>query len=311
MSVLLSLVAVVAVVVIAVIGFGFSARLRRLTAKVDLAAIFDLALLATGPKFALALASSAVAVIVTAGTLGAGEVDFDRLQRAVRGDWYDRDQQAYVAPSFEELQDHPVRKSGRLAGPSWKWQPPNWNLSWLRGLFTYLFTFILAIILLACIAMLVTHFARNARVSEQKLANRSIALDMTRAEDLPFPVEQMQGDPLTQARKLADAGRYDWAIIYLYGYFLLALDHARRIHLQKGKTNRMYLRELASRVDLRRIVEQTMIQFENAFFGKHAITAEDFERCWGELDRFHQLLQVEEPQDEAVSADIVVAEAMP
>jgi len=238
-------------------------------------------------------------------------LELDRAKRAIRGDWYDEDKQAYVPPRFDELRDHPVRKSGRLAGPGWDWQAPKWNMGWLRGVFTYLFTTVLVLILLACVVLLLTHFARSSRASEKKRTNKAMVLDLSRVEDLPFAAEQMQSDPLAQARRLADSGRFDQAIIYLYGYYLLALDHSRKIHLQKGKTNRMYLHEIHSIPNLRQIVASTMHKFEDAYFGKHPITAEAFEASWAELSQFHRLIQAEQPSKEDVdSADVVIAEAI-
>ncbi len=87
------------------------------------------------------------------------------------------------------------------------------------------------------------------------------------------------------------AGRYNEAVIYLYGYMLLALDQARKIHLQKGKTNRMYLRELRSNEALHKIVRQQILAFEDVFFGRYDIDAARFATLWQQLDAFHRLLQ--------------------
>ena len=134
---------------------------------------------------------------------------------------------------------------------------------------------------------------------------------LAREEALPFSVEQMAGDPLTQARRMADDGKFDLAIVYLYSYQLLALDQARRIHLQKGKTNRMYLRELITTLGLLPIVKGTMMKFEEVYFGKHSISSESFEQSWKELDQFHQLLHNEpKASSESQVGSTVAAEAI-
>ena len=61
-------------------------------------------------------------------------------------------------------------------------------------------------------------------------------------------------------------GRFGEAILCLFGYQLVELDKHQRIRLAKGKTNRQYLREMGSGGRLRRIVEQTMVAFEDFFF---------------------------------------------
>jgi hypothetical protein len=126
---------------------------------------------------------------------------------------------------------------------------------------------------------------------------RGVEIDLARVEELPFEVRAAALDPLSEAQRLMRSGNYDAAIVYLYGYMLLALDQTRKIHLQKGKTNRMYLREL-SRVEkgtLRRIVESTMLAFEQVYFGKHSLSAEHFQLLWEQVDEFNRLVHVAEP----------------
>ncbi|MCA9180349.1 MAG: hypothetical protein KDA51_02830, partial [Planctomycetales bacterium] len=93
------------------------------------------------------------------------------------------------------------------------------------------------------------------------------------------------------AMRAMQAEDFDDAIAFLYGYLLLALDQSRLIHLQKGKTNRMYLLELGSLVPLRQNVEVAMLIFEASYFGKHRVTREQFLAVWQQLESFHQMLQ--------------------
>jgi hypothetical protein len=58
--------------------------------------------------------------------------------------------------------------------------------------------------------------------------------------------------------------------------------------LARGKTNRMYLRELRQQPQLKSILELTMTAFEDVFFGNHNLSREEFEACWRQLDDFHK-----------------------
>ncbi len=116
--------------------------------------------------------------------------------------------------------------------------------------------------------------------------SNAIAIDPTRVVDLPFDAREEMLDPLQAARKMAEAGDYDGAVQYLYGYMLLALDRAGQIVLHRGKTNRMYMLELGSRT-LRDLLKPTMLAFEDVFFGRHAIDRARFTQLWNNLDQFH------------------------
>lgn len=225
-----------------------------------------------------------------------------KAQGSLRGDWYDRSTNSYRAPQLSEASDHPVRKSGRIAPPAkpwnWRWNFPNWNLG-LGGLgyvFTYMIMSVLVLVMLACLILLVWHFSGGIRLSPRKQESKGITIDPTRIEDLPFSVEHISIDPLAQARLLAESGQYSQAVIYVYCYLLLALDQARQLYLQKGKTNRMYLRELGGSPELQEILGQAILKFEQAYFGRIQLTRQDWQSLWEELDRFHRLLH-SEPQD--------------
>jgi hypothetical protein len=230
-----------------------------------------------------------------------GQSPRQKAQGSLRGDWYDRSTESYRPPTMVEASDHPLRKSGRLASPSkaWNWNFPNWNLGLggLRSLFTYTILIALVLILLACLVLLVWHFSGGFRSAPRKRENKGISIDPTRVEDLPFAVDQVSIDPLAQARLLAESGDYNKAVIYVYCYLLLALDQAGKLYLQKGKTNRMYLRELNRLSELQEILSQAILKFEQTYFGRIRLTRQDFEALWSELDRFHHLLQTR-PEDQ-------------
>jgi hypothetical protein len=64
------------------------------------------------------------------------------------------------------------------------------------------------------------------------------------------------------------------------------LDRGQAIRLAKGKTNRQYLRELTPKPDLKGLVEQSMLAFEDVFFGGRALDRSRFEDCWRRLPEF-------------------------
>lgn len=118
-------------------------------------------------------------------------------------------------------------------------------------------------------------------------------LSLAKLEALPEGVDRVRGSFLDEVRRRAAAGDYAGAVLYLFAYQLAALDRRQIIHLQRGKTNRQYLREVGRRFDLRRLVEITMVAFEDVFFGQHAIDRARFESCWAGMDRFEALLAEE------------------
>ena len=112
-----------------------------------------------------------------------------------------------------------------------------------------------------------------------------------RVEELPVRVPRGTTDLLGEARRHRDAGNYAEAIIYLYSYQLLELDRQQLIRLARGKTNRQYLSEVSGNDTLRELIEQTMVTFENVFFGNRALDRGEFDVCWSRLDEFHALAQ--------------------
>jgi hypothetical protein len=98
-------------------------------------------------------------------------------------------------------------------------------------------------------------------------------------------------DLLAEARRAYEQGNFGEAIIYLFSHQLLQMDRRHLIRLTKGKTNRQYLREIGPRRTLRQLFEQTMVAFEDVFFGAHVLGRDRFEACWSQLNRFDQLVE--------------------
>ena len=116
-----------------------------------------------------------------------------------------------------------------------------------------------------------------------------------RIEALPYPVARAAPGVgwlslLDQARHFYQAGNYAAAMLYLFSHQLVQLDRRQIIRLAKGKTNRQYLREVGQAAVLRQLVGQTLVAFEDVFFGHHDIDRQRFEACWTRLPEFDSLL---------------------
>jgi hypothetical protein len=155
---------------------------------------------------------------------------------------------------------------------------------------------VLGWIALAVLITVIIVLAARAFVSREVTETQARRVVQTlkqadKVEQLPVQVVADEGDFLATARRHYEAGNYSQAIIYLFSYQLLQLDHHQIIRLAKGKTNRQYLRETKRRPELRGVLESTMVAFEDVFFGKHSLDRTRFEACWSQLPVFQQQLQ--------------------
>ncbi|MGE0607673.1 MAG: DUF4129 domain-containing protein [Pirellulales bacterium] len=151
---------------------------------------------------------------------------------------------------------------------------------------------VLVLLIGTVIGVIIYLFMQNRRqqpaemtVAAPRRANSSDAL-----EALPKQARKHVDDLLAEARRCYQAGQYGEAIVYLFSHQLLELDKSELIRLARGKTNRQYLTEVAAQPSLRELVSQTMVVFEDAFFGNYPIAQDRFERCWSQLDTFQRLV---------------------
>jgi hypothetical protein len=112
-----------------------------------------------------------------------------------------------------------------------------------------------------------------------------------RIERLPFELRQGVHDFLDEARRLAAAGKYEEALIYLFSHALVQLDRSHRIRLAKGKTNRQYVAEIESSPPLARLLSELADDFEGVFFGKYPLSQTKYEQNLDRIERFRSLLQ--------------------
>lgn len=214
--------------------------------------------------------------------------------------WFDSETDSYRPPKVTPFRDNPIREGGWTSAArdrttqDWEW--PDWltgaNVDWSSSVFVYVFYSLLTIAAIIVISLVVWFLLRDSFPSLSERRREpvgEIAIDSARIEDLPFEARPDMGDPLAAARELFSRGKLDAALVYLYGYMLLALDRRRHIYLQKGKTNRMYLREIGM-TPLRETVRPVQLAFEDSFFGKHPVNAEEFGAHWQAIEQFHALV---------------------
>lgn len=138
--------------------------------------------------------------------------------------------------------------------------------------------------------VLIRYF-RTGMFAENETIRRNSGIDKHRIEALPFPMQSFDGNLLEAASQHYRAGRLGEATKFLFSYQLVELDRARFIRLNRGKTNRRYLRELSGQAAMRSWVEETMVAFEEYFFGQYEIERSRFDRYWSRLPEFQKYLQ--------------------
>lgn len=209
--------------------------------------------------------------------------------------WYDptKDELKPLRLGRERVEEYPVDP-----GQGFEFDLPTWLVDIFGDLirvvgYVLLFALLALVVYLIIRAYLLTKglSKKGKRKASQGL---ELSADIDRIENLPFELEAPRGDLLEEARRRYEMGDYRNAIIYLYSYQLIRLDEHQFIKLTLGKTNRQYLREVRQMPPLARILEQTMVTFEDVFFGQYKIGREAFESCWQNLSSFHQIVQQQE-----------------
>lgn len=118
---------------------------------------------------------------------------------------------------------------------------------------------------------------RSGNLVTQTLDDQTVE----RMKHLPAELRRTGVNPRSEAERLMNAGLFDQAIILLFGHQLLLLDRKAHLRLNRGKTNRRYLRECRSASPACcEHLAKTVQAFERSYFGRHEITAEEFSRLW-------------------------------
>jgi hypothetical protein len=211
------------------------------------------------------------------------------LRGSARFPWYDRD-----ADALREIV--PSAHASPMQPSDWQWANRTSRLNWNFGSLWEVVSWIVWMALIGLLVFLVVAALRTLirRRTDVELRDAISSDDRTEAdriEDLPFPVVGRLGDLLEEARHHYHSGNLSAAIVFLYSYELVQLDKANLIRLAKGKTNRQYVGELKPQPELRRLLTQTMLAFEDVFFGGYKLSPDRFEHCWRELQPFMDLVK--------------------
>ncbi len=163
-------------------------------------------------------------------------------------------------------------------------QPPkNVDLAWLKPLAWAVLGATL-LLLVVLIVYSIRHF-RGASLPNIS-TDPEVHVETEGVEALPFMARRSRDDLLGQARHHYEQGNYNEAIVYLFSYELVQLDKFAVIHLARGKTNRQYVRETAKAAELQGVLRQTMLTFEDVFFGGRQLDRAAFEACWQHVEAF-------------------------
>ncbi len=205
--------------------------------------------------------------------------------------WYDADQGELVPVAVKPQVDDSLNRESRWlpkAKRVEKTAAPTTNTggggaTGATGLFgsgltlTNLFGWLL---LIAIIAAAITAFAyalsrtevdliSGGRRSNSKSPSTTPDQQMIeRMKHLPAELRRTDVNLRSEAERLMNQGEYDQAIILLFGHQLLLLDRVSMLRLNRGKTNRKYVRETrAADPDTAKRLQATVTAFERSYFG--------------------------------------------
>lgn len=163
-----------------------------------------------------------------------------------------------------------------------------------------LFGWLLLVALVAAAVGLLAYVLSRAEFDPASGSSSGTA-DLARAPDqqtiermkhLPAELRRTDVNLRSEAERLMKQGQYDQAIILLFGHQLLLLDRVGMLRLNRGKTNRKYVRETrAADANAARWLQGTVTAFERSYFGGHAITHEQFARLWQANSLLEQAVQ--------------------
>lgn len=220
----------------------------------------------------------------------------DALESLGNVPWYDSEtdsaKPAELRNSDVNNDDLALRKSGRVGAPRAAAAGGGGRTIGPIGDFMGWFMIIVTGILLAAIVIyaLYTRDPTTGRRRGQDVEVEEDELFEQRLEQLPVQVRKPLKNLLDEAKQLMAQGKFDEAIIYLFSHQLVELDRNQMVRLAQGKTNRQYLRELSRSPQLREILHQTVLLFEESFFGNHTLTQEQFASSWRRVDEFTSIL---------------------
>lgn len=228
--------------------------------------------------------------------------DAGALKKALDRSWYSADEGRAqpVPPKPRDSIDASDRMDSIEAQQNWSNSGATstfWTslADFLRTLFSFWGYFVL-IGVIACLAILFFVFMRGSgrfrSFNAKRLNDRDNAeRDQAKVTDLPFEIEQSTLGLLAQAERFRSQGEYSKAMVYLFSHVLVELDAHGLIRLERGKTNRTYLRELRSHDPERKFTSYLVRWFEHVFFGKNEMDRDAFEKIWSQIPLFEKQLK--------------------
>lgn len=205
--------------------------------------------------------------------------------------WYDEQQrQLRPVPVKTQIPEAEHRSS------RWEPAPPKptapsatttGNRSILYRVFGWILLACLVFALLALMFYLFRRLEPDALVTRQGVPrSNNEAPDkqtLERISQLPLEVRRTDVDLRAEAERMMHAGRYDDAIMLLFGHQLLLLDRVGILRLARGKTNGRYLRETRGKsTEAHVLFARCVSAFEASYFGGHTPTADQFGGLWAE-----------------------------
>ncbi|MGB7326495.1 MAG: DUF4129 domain-containing protein [Rubripirellula sp.] len=229
--------------------------------------------------------------------------------------WFDADKQSLIPVDVDpELDDSINRDSRWLPKPEKVAKPKKaatptatgngglfgtgWTfanvLGW--GLLATLFALAIAIILFAMnkaeIDLTANPTTRRGSGANDGTPDEQM---IQRMKHLPAELRRTDVNLRTEAERLMNESLFDQAIILLFGHQLLLLDRVGMLRLNRGKTNRKYLRETrASSPETSAALQETVDAFERSYFGRHEITASEFAKIWKTNSDLESSIQVDQ-----------------
>jgi hypothetical protein len=122
---------------------------------------------------------------------------------------------------------------------------------------------------------------RNSRPVGHRRSDLPDEQTIQRMKHLPSELRRTDVNLRSEAQRLQGDGHYDQAIILLFGHQLLLLDQVGVLRLNRGKTNRKYVRETrAVDPEAAPLLGGTVTAFERSYFGRHLISHDEFDQLW-------------------------------
>ena len=228
--------------------------------------------------------------------------------------WYDADERGLVPVFVEPVVDDSLNRDSRWLPKAKRIKQPatkaNTNTAAGSGGGSGLFGsgltlgnlfgwFLLTALLAAAAGALIYAISRaevdltaGQRAKPSDLGGTPDEQTIERMKHLPAELRRTDVNLRSEAERLMREGQYDQAIILLFGHQLLLLDRFGMLRLNRGKTNRKYVRETrATDNDAAARLQDTVSAFERSYFGRHSIGQREFVELWHANEELEQEIE--------------------